>query len=155
MRFPWRIAGVLHMFNASGAGSNEVDAETMGRALSLSRFYLDEALRLFGSGIQNTDLGDANRPARWLRDKWFKGELKPAQNRINTCGNADEVTVTEIVQYTRIVKKTTRTAKKLMAILEEQTGCAMMITNGPMLGTFPCVQGLSESWRYFASILAN
>jgi len=78
----------------------------------LTRYYLNEALRLFNSGIADLNLQEANKLLEWLRIKDKK-----------------IITLPEVYQYGPNSIRDTKKARQLMTILTEH-GYALPSTNG-------------------------
>lgn len=72
-----RIAGVLTLWRDLDA--EQVTAETMRNAITLARYYLNEAQRLMGDAIVPDDLRDADALRVWLLEKWPHDEILPGE----------------------------------------------------------------------------
>jgi hypothetical protein len=64
-----RLAGTLAIFD----GDREIHEEQVDRAFHLMLHYLDEAMRLWGSGQVKAELRLAQELLEWLRDKLGPG----------------------------------------------------------------------------------
>jgi hypothetical protein len=64
-----RMAANISVFE-HGKAVSEVDGLSIERGIMLARFYLSEALRLFGKQRTPAVYEDAQRLSDWLRDKW-------------------------------------------------------------------------------------
>jgi hypothetical protein len=64
-----RMAANISVFE-HGKAVTEVDGLSIERGIMLARFYLTEALRLFGKQRMPALYEDAQRLSDWLRDKW-------------------------------------------------------------------------------------
>ena len=64
-----RIAAVLAVFQ-HGLKVEEIEDEMLANGISVARYYLSEAVRLFGVASPNPILMDAQVLSDWLRDKW-------------------------------------------------------------------------------------
>lgn len=64
-----RLAAVLSVFH-NGPRIDAVDDETMAAAITIGRFYLSEAVRLFGNASPDPVMLAAQKVSDWLRDKW-------------------------------------------------------------------------------------
>ena len=61
-----RLAGVLTLYDKPGASI--VSAKTMRNAITLARWYLNEALRIAETGMLRPEIVDATELLKWLRD---------------------------------------------------------------------------------------
>lgn len=90
-----RLAAVLAVFE-NGLKVDHIDDEMLANGISLARYYLSEAVRLFGVASPNPLLVDAQVVSDWLRDGWNENLISiaaiqqrgPAQIRKR---NADDV----------------------------------------------------------------
>ena len=108
-----RLATVLAGFDASQISNfSRISSGYIRNSTILTRFYLNEALRLFNSGISDPVLQGANKLLDWLRIK---------QKTI--------VTLREIYQCGPNSIRDVKTARKLMKLLVEH-GYALPSTSG-------------------------
>jgi hypothetical protein len=103
-----RLATVLHTVEGGGG---MIGAPVMLRAVEIMRFYLGEALRMFGHGERDADLEAASKLACWFRDKWIPGAVKDGGDRITT---------RQVVSAARrMVEGKTKRARALLKVLED------------------------------------
>lgn len=93
-----RLAGVLTLFENPGA--KEIGEPEMEAGAILSRFYLNEALRLHGHGEADAEMEAAQGLLNWLHRR-----------------EDNKVSLAEITQYGPI--RDTKAVKRIMQILEE------------------------------------
>ncbi|MEM9755619.1 MAG: YfjI family protein [Pseudomonadota bacterium] len=72
-----RIAGVMTAWTDLAA--TEVTPETMADAITLSQYYLGEALRLADASNVSRRVDQAERLRTWLRDSWKYPEILPSE----------------------------------------------------------------------------
>jgi hypothetical protein len=96
-----RIAGVLTLFEDPDA--TEISAAVMKNGMELSYHYAGTALRLHGASAVNAELVEAERLLSWLKTTW-KHAL---------------ISLPDVVQLGPNSTRDTKTAKRLIAILEE------------------------------------
>jgi Protein of unknown function (DUF3987) len=64
-----RIAAVLAVFQ-HGLKVEEIEDEMLANGITIARYYLSEAVRLFGVSSPNPIIVDAQAVSDWLRDGW-------------------------------------------------------------------------------------
>ena len=98
-----RVATVLAGFDAPEISNfSRISDGYIRNSTILTRYYLNEALRLFNSGIADLNLQEANKLLEWLRTERKK-----------------VVTLPEIYQYGPNSIRDARKARNLMEILSE------------------------------------
>lgn len=105
-----RIAAVLTLWGDLNAP--EVTLDTMEMAITLSQFYLSEAKRIAEAAVVSEEIEKAERLRKWLLDSW--PTLASNMGRTLDC-----IVPSDVCQYGPGAMRETKTAKKLMAILDE------------------------------------
>jgi len=108
-----RLATGLAGFDAPDISNfSRISSGYLLNSTILTQYYLNEALRLFNSGVADPNLYEANKLLDWLRDK---GKTK--------------VTLLEIYQYGPTSIRDAKKARQLMAILIDH-GFALSLDGG-------------------------
>ena len=108
-----RLATALAGFDAPEISNfSRISSGYLLNSTILTQYYLNEALRLFNSGVADPNLYEANKLLDWLRDK---GKTK--------------VTLLEIYQYGPTSIRDAKKARQLMAILIDH-GFALSLYGG-------------------------
>ena len=108
-----RVATVLTGFDAPEISNfSRISDGYIRNSIILTKYYLNEVLRLFNSGIADLNLQEANKLLEWLRIKDKK-----------------IITLPEIYQYGPNSIRDTKKARRLMTILTEH-GYALPLTDG-------------------------
>jgi uncharacterized protein DUF3987 len=121
-----RIAAVLSLFE--DIHCSNVSEQHMASAITITQYYLNEALRLFNAGVNDPVLVDAEKLLRWLHKR------KDKETGI--------VTLTEITQCGPTATRTAATARKLMAILTSH-GLVRVLPGGAFYADKP----RREAWE--------
>jgi hypothetical protein len=108
-----RLAAVLAGFDASTiSGISRISSRHIRNSIILTQYYLNEALRLFNSGITDPKLTEANKLLEWLRAK-----------------KKTIVTLPEIYLYGPNSIRDSKKARNLIATLIEH-GYALLLPDG-------------------------
>ena len=108
-----RLAAVLAGIEVSEISNfSKISSGYLRNSIILTKYYLNEALRLFNSGVADPNLYEANKLLDWLRDK-----------------GKSTVTLLEIYQYGPTSIRDAKKARQLMAILIDH-GFALSLYGG-------------------------
>ena len=101
-----RLAGILALVDNSGCGS--ISLQWIKAGIALMTHYINEALRLFDSGVSDPQLVNAEKLLTWLR------------RRTDASGKSDRyVSLVEIYQEGPKAVRSAKAARDLMGILGE------------------------------------
>jgi hypothetical protein len=119
-----RLAAVIAL--AQDVGISALSEEDLARGIELSKFYAQEALRLFEAGATDTDLAVGERLLQWLQQTWTE-EL---------------VSLPDIYQRGPRPIRDQRTARKIVEILQDHGWLEPMAGGGEVDGV-----RRKEVWR--------